>query len=160
PFIPYKTRTCSCCGTLCYQAPEVILNKEYSFPVDWWGVGAFIFEMLSGKPPSGNDTTCNTQQRTTCYTIKASVLFMVMMVLYSGFNLSRIFVAFFELYLSKISVIWLIPTACVLVQAGQLVFRRRDRSHLSLFVLINIAPGILSTSILWLGCDRTPAGAL
>ncbi|CAD7962653.1 unnamed protein product [Amoebophrya sp. A25] len=57
----YKTRTC--CGTLCYQAPEVILNKEYSLPVDWWGVGAFIFEMLSGKPPFGNDTTFNIQQR-------------------------------------------------------------------------------------------------
>jgi len=57
----YKTKTC--CGTLCYQAPEVILNKEYSYGVDWWGVGAFIFEMLSGKPPFGNDSTFNIQQR-------------------------------------------------------------------------------------------------
>ncbi|CAD7958725.1 unnamed protein product [Amoebophrya sp. A120] len=57
----FKTRTC--CGTLCYQAPEVILNKEYSFQVDWWGVGAFIFEMMSGKAPFGNDNTFAIQQR-------------------------------------------------------------------------------------------------
>ena len=31
----------------------MILNKAYSFPVDWWGVGALIFEMATGKPPFG-----------------------------------------------------------------------------------------------------------
>lgn len=57
----FKTRTC--CGTLCYQAPEVILNKEYSYPVDWWGVGCLIFEMVTGKAPFGNDNTFSIQQR-------------------------------------------------------------------------------------------------
>lgn len=57
----FKTRTC--CGTLCYQAPEVILNKEYSFGVDWWGVGTLIFEMVTGKAPFGNDNTFSIQQR-------------------------------------------------------------------------------------------------
>ena len=50
-------------GTLCYQAPEVILNKEYTFGVDWWGVGTMIFEMVTGKAPFGNDNSFSIQQR-------------------------------------------------------------------------------------------------
>lgn len=56
-------RTSTSCGTLCYQAPEVILNKDYSFGVDWWGIGTLIFEMLTGKPPFGHDNSFQIQQR-------------------------------------------------------------------------------------------------
>lgn len=55
--------TNTCCGTLCYQAPEVLLNKEYSFGVDWWSVGAFVFEMMTGKAPFGKDDSFQIQQR-------------------------------------------------------------------------------------------------
>jgi len=37
------------CGTPDYLAPEVLLKEEYSFAVDWWGLGVLLFEMLSGK---------------------------------------------------------------------------------------------------------------
>ncbi|XP_015225293.1 PREDICTED: serine/threonine-protein kinase Sgk1-like [Cyprinodon variegatus] len=39
------------CGTPEYLAPEVLLGQPYSPAVDWWGLGAVLFEMLSGLPP-------------------------------------------------------------------------------------------------------------
>ncbi|XP_012704789.2 serine/threonine-protein kinase Sgk2b isoform X1 [Fundulus heteroclitus] len=39
------------CGTPEYLAPEVLLGQPYSQAVDWWGLGAVLFEMLSGLPP-------------------------------------------------------------------------------------------------------------
>ncbi|XP_043972477.1 serine/threonine-protein kinase Sgk2b [Gambusia affinis] len=39
------------CGTPEYLAPEVLLGHPYSPAVDWWGLGAVLFEMLSGLPP-------------------------------------------------------------------------------------------------------------
>ena len=39
------------CGTPHYIAPEVIREEEYSFPVDWWSLGALMYDMLTGAPP-------------------------------------------------------------------------------------------------------------
>jgi serine/threonine protein kinase len=43
------------CGTPEYLAPETILHQRnrtgYSFPVDWWGLGIVLFEMMTGWPP-------------------------------------------------------------------------------------------------------------
>lgn len=38
-------------GTPEYMAPEVLRGENYSFKVDWWSLGAVVFDMLSGKPP-------------------------------------------------------------------------------------------------------------
>ncbi|KAF2073783.1 hypothetical protein CYY_004917 [Polysphondylium violaceum] len=41
----------SFCGTLEYQAPEMIQGKSYGKAVDWWSVGILMYDMLIGKPP-------------------------------------------------------------------------------------------------------------
>lgn len=42
-------RTSTNCGTLGYNAPELISGaKEYSFPADIWSFGILIAELLSG----------------------------------------------------------------------------------------------------------------
>lgn len=38
-------------GTPEYYAPELVAKKKYGKPVDWWCIGAQIYEMLTGLPP-------------------------------------------------------------------------------------------------------------
>ncbi|XP_077135154.1 microtubule-associated serine/threonine-protein kinase 4-like [Ranitomeya variabilis] len=42
---------CETCGTPCYKAPEVIRQKGYGRPVDWWSMGIILYEFLMGYPP-------------------------------------------------------------------------------------------------------------
>mmetsp|Transcript_14729 Transcript_14729/g.22197 ORF Transcript_14729/g.22197 Transcript_14729/m.22197 type:complete len:924 (-) Transcript_14729:238-3009(-) len=41
----------SFCGTCVYMAPELLVGHAYGTSVDWWALGALIFEMASGRPP-------------------------------------------------------------------------------------------------------------
>ena len=46
-----KDRTYTSCGTPIYTAPEVFEGKGYNYLVDWWSLGALMYEMLAGYSP-------------------------------------------------------------------------------------------------------------
>lgn len=39
------------CGTAEYLAPEIIKCTGHGFPVDYWAVGIFLYELLEGRTP-------------------------------------------------------------------------------------------------------------
>ncbi|XP_037090749.1 LOW QUALITY PROTEIN: serine/threonine-protein kinase Sgk1-like [Pollicipes pollicipes] len=52
-----STQTSTFCGTPEYMAPEVLLKLPYDRSVDWWCLGAVLYEMLYGLPPFYNRNT-------------------------------------------------------------------------------------------------------
>lgn len=39
------------CGTIEYMAPEILTRSGHGKAVDWWSLGALMFDMLTGLPP-------------------------------------------------------------------------------------------------------------
>lgn len=51
-FEPYSGAH-SVCGTVEYMAPDVLVKRPsgYGLAVDWWGLGVWTYELLTGLPP-------------------------------------------------------------------------------------------------------------
>jgi len=47
-------------GTPDYVSPEVLAGNGYGYCVDWWALGAVLFEMLAGIPPFNGETVRHT----------------------------------------------------------------------------------------------------
>ncbi|XP_056627655.1 ribosomal protein S6 kinase beta-2-like [Triplophysa dalaica] len=39
------------CGTIEYMAPEILTHSGHNRAVDWWSLGALMFDMMTGSPP-------------------------------------------------------------------------------------------------------------
>lgn len=48
-----SSRTYTVMGTKYYIAPEMVLGRGYSFPVDFWALGICIYQFLCGDLPFG-----------------------------------------------------------------------------------------------------------
>ncbi|XP_028304560.1 ribosomal protein S6 kinase beta-2-like [Gouania willdenowi] len=39
------------CGTIEYMAPEILTRSGHNRSVDWWSLGALMYDMMTGSPP-------------------------------------------------------------------------------------------------------------
>ncbi|XP_022903387.2 ribosomal protein S6 kinase beta-1 [Onthophagus taurus] len=51
------------CGTIEYMAPEILTRTGHGKEVDWWSLGALMFDMLTGAPPFTADSRKKTIEK-------------------------------------------------------------------------------------------------
>lgn len=51
------------CGTIEYMAPEILTRSGHGKAVDWWSLGALMFDMLTGAPPFTADNRKKTIEK-------------------------------------------------------------------------------------------------
>lgn len=56
-------QVCSAVGTTDYIAPEVLLKQPYGPSVDYWSIGAIMFEMIFGYAPFSSQTQRSTASK-------------------------------------------------------------------------------------------------
>lgn len=57
------------CGTIEYMAPEILTRSGHGKAVDWWSLGALMYDMLTGMPPF----TAETRKKTIETILKAKL---------------------------------------------------------------------------------------
>lgn len=51
------------CGTIEYMAPEILTRSGHGKAVDWWSLGALMYDMLTGSPPFTADNRKKTIEK-------------------------------------------------------------------------------------------------
>ncbi|GIY86576.1 ribosomal protein S6 kinase beta-1 [Caerostris darwini] len=51
------------CGTIEYMAPEILTQSGHGKAVDWWSLGALMYDMLTGSPPFQADNRKKTIEK-------------------------------------------------------------------------------------------------
>ncbi|XP_030041505.1 ribosomal protein S6 kinase beta-2 [Microcaecilia unicolor] len=59
------------CGTIEYMAPEILVRSGHNRAVDWWSLGALMYDMLTGSPPF----TAENRKKTIDRILKGKLIF-------------------------------------------------------------------------------------
>ncbi|GFR18898.1 ribosomal protein S6 kinase beta-1, partial [Trichonephila clavata] len=51
------------CGTIEYMAPEILTHSGHGKAVDWWSLGALMYDILTGNPPFRSDSRKKTIEK-------------------------------------------------------------------------------------------------